>query len=335
MDWVCPQDRHELTAVGDALRCSECGRRYPAAEGIANFLEGEAGGVDPDPALGELWAMVREHGAESAAGEFATRHGYTRTPFTADWKLFLPTPEGSRVLELGAGFGDDTLDLAARGADVLSIVPNRTNALILEAHVRERGLANVRVGVRTDITRMPLADRSIDAIAMEDVAGPGFGVSGRSLPRLAAEWRRLLRPGGVVVLGLGNPLTHGLIHMLLGSMKTSRSRTESFNRFVKRAGQRRSRTWLWRATVAAEMAGQGFRRPTLYSPLPDEQKTLVVVPSEQPQVLRYFLQNLVRQNSTAARVAVRLAGVLTDAGLLHHVLPYHFLIFKQNDAERS
>jgi len=334
MDWVCPQDRHELTAVGEALCCGECGRRYPAEGGIATFLEVETGGVDPDPALAELWAMVRERGAENAAEEFATRHGYTRTPFTADWKLFLPTPEGSRVLELGAGFGDDTLDLAARGADVLSIVPNRTNALILEAHVRERGLSNVRVGIRSDITRMPLADRSIDAIAMEDVAGPGFGVSGRSLLRLAAEWRRLLKPGGVVVLGLANPHTRWLIQGLLGAMKSSKPRTESFNRFVKRAGRRRSRSWMRRQAVAREMAEQGFSRPAVYSPLPDEQKTLVVVPSEQQQVLRYFLQNLVRKNSAAARIAVQLAGVLTDAGLLHHVLPYHFLIFKRNDAER-
>ena len=89
-----------------------------------------------------------------------------------------------------------------------------------------------------------------------------------------------------------------------------------------------------RSSVTREMTEQGFRRPTVYSPLPDEQKTLVVVPAEQPQVLRYFLRNLVRKNSVTARTAVQLASLLTDAGLLHHVLPYHFLIFKRNNAER-
>ncbi len=38
---VCPVDHAKLEVVGDALRCTSCGRLYPVQDGIPNML------VDP------------------------------------------------------------------------------------------------------------------------------------------------------------------------------------------------------------------------------------------------------------------------------------------------
>ena len=38
---VCPVDHHALDDDGDALRCPQCGRRYPIVDGIPHMVPDE------------------------------------------------------------------------------------------------------------------------------------------------------------------------------------------------------------------------------------------------------------------------------------------------------
>ncbi|HOF89613.1 MAG TPA: Trm112 family protein [Armatimonadota bacterium] len=46
---VCPDDHHPLTAEGEALRCPQCGRRYPVVDGIPVMLPNAADAPDGQP----------------------------------------------------------------------------------------------------------------------------------------------------------------------------------------------------------------------------------------------------------------------------------------------
>jgi hypothetical protein len=45
--------------------------------------------------------------------------------------------------------------------------------------------------------------------------------------------------------------------------------------------------------------------------------------------VRYFLNHLVRRNSSLVRVALRAGNVALALGLFAYVVPYHYLIFRQ------
>jgi SAM-dependent methyltransferase len=93
-------------------------------------------------------------------------------------------PSRGRVLEIGAGTGQQALELKRRGFDVVAI------------ELADSNYASARVFPVTDYdgTHIPFPDQNFDAVfssnALEHV---------RDLARMHAEIRRVLKPGGVAV----------------------------------------------------------------------------------------------------------------------------------------
>ncbi len=107
---------------------------------------------------------------------------------------------GHAVLDIGAGTGDLSLAAAAMGARVVAVDLSAGMLAVLarRAQARRRSVIQPLVG---NAEALPLADRSIDRIVT------GFTVRNvGDLPRAFAELRRVLRPGGrVVILELSHP----------------------------------------------------------------------------------------------------------------------------------
>jgi SAM-dependent methyltransferase len=331
MTWVCPEDRAALVPRAAALACAVCGRSYPLADGVPHFARSAAArGRRSAPVLDELLEALVEGGADGEAlAAFCRRHGCARSPYRADWKFFVSVPERGTTLELGSGFGDDTLDLAGPDGRTVSVVPSEAHARLLRQRGLERGGHDWPVAVLTDLSRLPLADGSVHAIALEDAAAPGFGLSQRNFAAAAAEWQRVLVPGGAVFVGVANGL-----HRLpgLGRLRAAlraRPRPDNLNRSVKRWAAPELRPRLRAAAVSRTMAGLGFRRERVYAPLPDENDTQVVIPVDDARVVRYFLDNLVRKNSRAVRAALFMARALVAVNLFRQVVPYYYLIFRR------
>ncbi len=111
-------------------------------------------------------------------------------------------PAGARVVDLGCGTGRLMLRLAERGCEVtgvdLSHAMLRETAKRLDRHGRSGAV------VRADICRLDaLGDGAFDAaVCMFSTLGI---LKGRRLRRMAlAEWRRVLAPGGTLVLHTHN-----------------------------------------------------------------------------------------------------------------------------------
>lgn len=110
----------------------------------------------------------------------------------------LPAREGLRVVDLGCGPGVSTMELARlRPRDVL-VGLDRAGRMLAEAQrcLRAARLPAHRVAwVRADVTRLPFATASVDALT-----GHSFLYLLPDRQAALDEMRRVLRPGGCVVL---------------------------------------------------------------------------------------------------------------------------------------
>ena len=105
---------------------------------------------------------------------------------------------GSRVLDVASGVGQDSLALAARGAQAVGAEPSRRMTGMAQLYVADREGPRPR-WVRAWADRLPFATGSFDACickgAMDHFDAP---------ERAMAEMARVTREGGSVVLAIAN-----------------------------------------------------------------------------------------------------------------------------------
>ncbi|MEV7374408.1 bifunctional class I SAM-dependent methyltransferase/N-acetyltransferase [Streptomyces sp. NPDC090301] len=132
---------------------------------------------------------------------FALHHGLPRQGPGSDattrrlLALSGPLPERPRVLDLGCGPGRSALLLAAEaGAEVTAVDLHEPFLAELRRSAADRGLDGSIHTHRADMGALPFPDGSFDLVWAESSAyAIGFD-------RALAEWRRLLAPGGTLVL---------------------------------------------------------------------------------------------------------------------------------------
>ncbi|WP_328941614.1 bifunctional class I SAM-dependent methyltransferase/N-acetyltransferase [Streptomyces sp. NBC_00250] len=132
---------------------------------------------------------------------FALHHGLPRQGPGSDattrrlLALSGKLPERPRVLDLGCGPGRSALLLAAEaGAEVTGVDTHEPFLAELRRSAAARGLDGSIRTLRADMGALPFPDGSFDLIwAESSVFVLGFD-------RALAEWRRLLAPGGTLVL---------------------------------------------------------------------------------------------------------------------------------------
>ncbi len=198
-----------------SLICDSCGEIYPIEQGIPDLWCGRTEVVETEVHAWEGMLAVDdfapEHhahatawnrslpyleGMEGSPAEQATwkRHGDNFFKFIGQLHL-----EGARVLEIGAGRCWASAAMARRGAEVVGLDVLRkmymglaTADLYLEECFFERVIA--------DMHNLPFADDSFDVIfataTLHHAYDPGL---------MLREFRRVLRPGGVV-LAINEPV---------------------------------------------------------------------------------------------------------------------------------
>lgn len=328
-DWVCPQDRLPLEARAGALVSAGCAHRYESSGDVPIFT-GCGAGLDVGRRAGlldDLWQEMERGSSERAAREFCAAHGCARGPAGSSWRHLFAAAPVAKILEIGAGFGDDSLCLAGHPAGLILLVPTRTNALILDRRLQQHGPVTWTIAVADGAERLPLADRSVGAIVLEEAAAASFDISEQSFPRIAAEWRRVMVPSGTVCIGLDNAL-HRLPGMRLLQSRIARPRPESLNRLVKRASAVRRGSALRARTAVRELTRQGFRPPAVWAPLPSERRVDAVIPTADARAVRYFLDHLIRRSSPAVERAARLARFAVRLDLFRRLVPYYYLVFE-------
>jgi len=101
---------------------------------------------------------------------------------------------GTRLLEIGTGWGELCIRAAARGADVRSVTPSERQAWLARQRVAAAGHSN---RVRIDLCDYRDIDGCYDAvISVEMVEAVGY----RAWPDYFRSLERLVKPGGQVVI---------------------------------------------------------------------------------------------------------------------------------------
>jgi SAM-dependent methyltransferase len=104
---------------------------------------------------------------------------------------------GATVLDAGCGGGSLAVALASRGYRVVGVESSVDCVARARTRVAQSGVAGLVSINRGDVTALPLADASVDAV-----------VSGEVLEHVAtdaaaaAEYRRVLRPGGACIVSV-------------------------------------------------------------------------------------------------------------------------------------
>jgi SAM-dependent methyltransferase len=134
----------------------------------------------------DRWAMVYDHDANPLPA--------LEEPLVAE---LIGEAAGRSVLDLGCGTGRHALRLASAGADVTAV--DFSDGMLAEAR-RKPGSERIRFVVHDLHDPLPMSDGTFDLV-----------VSGlvlehlRDLPAFFAEARRVLRPGGRMVVSAAHP----------------------------------------------------------------------------------------------------------------------------------
>ncbi|MEM7394831.1 MAG: methyltransferase domain-containing protein [Verrucomicrobiota bacterium] len=278
----------------------------------------------------ELKQLMETMSAAEAGRIFSERHGHLPVRKKSGWNLFLPVPENGRLLEVGAGFGEDTVAVAGRVKQIHALVPDETNEAVLRRHLEERDVDNVEVLVSEEPWALSLGDGSVDTVTMEEAAATGFEIERGHVPSLAREWKRVLAPGGAVLLSVRNPLERKLGIGSLRAKLQVKADQDVLNRVVKRRGRERSGLPGPGALIQI-MKQAGFETPQVYAPVPNETQAQMILPLDDDRAIRYFLHHLLRKNSPLMRAAIGGADLLVRLKLFRHIVPAYFMIFRTSE----
>lgn len=115
--------------------------------------------------------------------------GRPRYPAAAVAAMLAGLPEAPEVLDIGAGTGQLSLALAEAGARVIAVEPGAEQRAVLSARLPDGAVV---LDARAE--ELPLGNEEVDLVVCAD------SFHWLDAPRALAEFRRVLRPGGRLVV---------------------------------------------------------------------------------------------------------------------------------------
>ncbi len=189
---ACPSCLGPLASVDEVWRCAGCGAEYGACDGLWDLTTASASGIP---------VLEREHYTDNIEFYLQMHSTWQGSPFYRHYHSrvldHLKTlPAGSMILELGCGLGHDGLALLRSGYRLVEtdIAPGQ----LLEARRlhSEEGFSAGSEHLLANAQHLPFAGDSFDGAMMVAML--------HHLPDPVAalrEVRRVLKPGGMLVLG--------------------------------------------------------------------------------------------------------------------------------------
>jgi SAM-dependent methyltransferase len=186
---ACPQCEGML---GEALECAACGARYDAPDAIpALRVAGDA----RTERVREFYAVAPFPGYPDHVTRDWLRSRAERSRFAR--MLDAAIPADARILEMGCGTGQMSLYLGH--GDRLVVGADLCRESLALATAAARSLGSQALFVETDLAHPGLRNGAFDVVYCSGV------VHHTPAPRAAfASVARLLRPGGIMFLGLYN-----------------------------------------------------------------------------------------------------------------------------------
>lgn len=184
-------------------------------------------------------------------------------PYAADLVKRLPAESLTNVLEVAAGTGVVTRELASTLPRSVSIVATDLNEAMLE-HAESIGTSRPVEWRRADVMTLPFSDGQFDAVLCQ------FGVMFfADKPKAFAEIRRVLRPGGTFVFNTWDRIEENeFVDTVTNALE------ELFPDDPPRFHARVPHGYHDRALIEKDLAAGGFSNPPHIETKPSQSKAL-------------------------------------------------------------
>lgn len=221
LNLVCPSCRATLVELKDGLECAGCHAEWPIVDGVPSFIQSAAfwgeTGVTEQATLelvrksaGRNWReVIREIPA------LMKMHQSVCDTHRADWCDLLDLGTDSTVLDLGAGMGAVSQGLATRYRYVYSVEPVEARLKFLRVRFAQEECKGITL-IRAGIDALPFQENMFDLIVLCGVLEWLPFARKQDNPRDAQLYylsllKKLLKPGGVIYVGIENRLTYDLM----------------------------------------------------------------------------------------------------------------------------
>ncbi len=201
-----------------SLECTECKRSFPLEYGFPNFASRPHYWNQLTPEQMEALLEMAEkdgyrHAIEKVVGLFVDPYlvGYILNANRADFRTVLPAIADRDVLDLGSGWGGVAAALSPCCRSITTVDTNPYNLRFIQMRAKQENIANIRV-VRNDPlddARLPFPDDSFDVVIFNgalEYVGEASQSGSPQEHQIAClkEARRVLRPGGTLLIGIEN-----------------------------------------------------------------------------------------------------------------------------------
>lgn len=203
--------------------------------------------------------------------------------YGAHLRFLLPVGPASRVLQVGCNWGALAINLAQCTAATIAMDDRPSRLRFVAARQRAAGLAGLHLVCGGPSPKLPFANGVFDAVILS---------GSRGVARLP-EARRVLRPGGWLLLAVANGL----------------------GGWISRVGRvRQSVGAPW--ACDAELRQLGFRDLRVYASLPSLEQPFIILPLDRPKLVEYCLDRLFAASGSRAKLQAWGLGVAFDVARL-------------------
>jgi SAM-dependent methyltransferase len=195
------------------MHCATCGGEWPVRNGVPFYSSADYFGEVSQSEMRTLIQLARQTNWRTAVRTHFKENNpelycYAVDLNRASWIPLLPLGPHSTVLDIGSGLGALTHALALNYQRVVSTEPIDERIGFTRVRLEQEGLTNVDL-VQTTIDALPFHDQTFDLIVLNGILEWVAVWRDEGTPRsvqldVLRRMRHLLKPGGVLLIGIEN-----------------------------------------------------------------------------------------------------------------------------------